>query len=83
MHSNQRKTNNTPVPDGNTRLRPHKMRITFETDGTWFEIQTDRKDGTGFNLHVATDGDCGELTIQSDNGDEAFSALRIYRDRPT
>ena len=83
MHASQHNQIPMTVPaaPGTERKSRNTMRLTFATNGTFFEIQGDiRKEG-GVKLHLVTDGDSAELTIQSDEGDAAFPALRIHSER--
>jgi hypothetical protein len=41
---------------GTTRNDRQLIRITITTDGRWFTVQGDRKDETGIELHLSTEG---------------------------
>lgn len=82
MHTSQRNqpympTADTAVPGQKGRNR---MRFTFATNGAFFEIQGDIKEEGAVNLHLTTNGDAAELTIQCIEEDAALPSLRIFRD---
>lgn len=82
MHTSQRNQTHLPAsaPTGTGRKSRKIMRLTFAANGTFFEVQGDVREDSGVNLHVMTDGDVAELTIQRVEEDAALPALRIFRD---
>ena len=58
-----------------------QFRLTLTTNGTWFTLHGDKKDGAGFELHFSTDGANAEVSVHTDEPDRPVPAVRLYPDR--
>jgi hypothetical protein len=85
MHASQRNLSSRPTPNaaGPGQKSRNTMRLTFVTNGTFFDIQGDIREEGGVNLHLTTDGHSAELSIQCIEEDAALPSPRIFRDHCT
>jgi hypothetical protein len=73
-----------PAAQGARSQGKKTLRVVVATDGSRISLHVVRKETAGFELDVSTDGDCAEVTVESEEAPAlpGVAGLRLYPDRP-